>query len=367
MKTSRIILGLFILISLTTINSFAQQEFTLNATPANIISSRVPIDNPDLNGNPQAIIIATPVGNTAVINKHPIGAWFYNNKWNIFNTDHAVMTIGATFKVQYFPQTSDNQFLHNISDQNAGERSYLDNPLLNNKPTAPVRIFQNHAPNNRVAYLNPNEARIVYDTNVGKWYIQNVSLKLLYPNTAYNIIIANLQTPTSTSPNGNATPTNTTPTAAANKPSVLYFKQNNLIVLDNPNVNTALIDGLNNQFFTLAQSSRVVFHTGIDTQTVNPDPFATDRGTTSIWLSVEILNASNAVVAKSFSHNLLGFYAFQTTNSFGISILPAGTYHTRVSINRNPGGQKLYVFKEHANGLDPPTQGGQMIIEIFPD
>ena len=71
MKTSKIVLGLFILIMLTAISSFAQ-EFTLTASTGNTISSKVQIDNPSLAGNPNAIIIATPLGNTATLNPHPM-------------------------------------------------------------------------------------------------------------------------------------------------------------------------------------------------------------------------------------------------------------------------------------------------------
>ena len=128
------------------------------------------------------------------------------------------------------------------------------------------------------------------------------------------------------------------------------------------NVNSVPITGLNNQTFTLAQNSRVVFHTAIDihASTVN----IIDPGATGVWLSVEILNASNAVVAKSTSDAVLGTWVTHSMNSSGFGVLPAGTYHTRVLINRQAGG----AFLDVTGGFgDHPSQGGQMILEIFPD
>lgn len=89
-------LVIFIVLTLTTLNSFAQ-EFTLTTSSANIVSSRASIDLPGLTGNPWAIIVATPLGDTQRLNPHSIAAWYYNNKWNIFNTDQAVMPPGAKF------------------------------------------------------------------------------------------------------------------------------------------------------------------------------------------------------------------------------------------------------------------------------
>ncbi len=185
-----IILGSCLLLSAMTIICNAQ-EFTLTTTGANIIASKASIDTPGLSGNPQAIIIATPLGDAPTMNPHPIGAWYYNGKWNIFNTDHAPMTPGLKFKIEVFLKPGPAQFLHIINKENLGDDgSYIDNPLLNNHPNANVRIFQNYAPDNRAPYnLNKYEAKAFYNAASGKWYIKNVNDKPLFQNlnTAYNV------------------------------------------------------------------------------------------------------------------------------------------------------------------------------------
>jgi len=224
---AKMIMGLIVVIvSIASINY--AQEFTLTTTPANTVSSKASIDMPGLTGNPLAIIVATPIGNTAMLNTHPIGAWYYSGKWNIFNTDHAVMPLGAKYKVQIFQQPGPNQFLHVVTQQNLGsEGSYIDNPALNNNPNVQVQIFQNHAPDVRSPYyLNRFEAKASYSTAAGRWFIANVNGEPIGRGCVYNIVVASgaaVGANSNTNPGTNPTGQNpTTPPSnqnAANGPS----------------------------------------------------------------------------------------------------------------------------------------------------
>ena len=217
---ARFSLVLFIVLTLTASNSFAQQELTLTTTKENLISSKATIDMPGLSGNPDAIIVATPLGDTLKMNPHPIGAWYYNGKWNIFNTDHATMPVGVKFKVQVFLKPDANHFLHTVTKENLiGDISYIDNPALNNNPNAQVVIFQNHSSENRAAALNKYEAKAEYDQTAGKWTIKNVNGKRMYPDTAYNIVVASTGTVAANPSLPIATPYN--PTIATFAPPTL--------------------------------------------------------------------------------------------------------------------------------------------------
>lgn len=167
------------------------QEFTLTTTNANVDSSKALIDMPGLTANPLAIIIATPLGNTALLNTHPVGAWYYSGKWNIFNSDHAVMPLGAKYRVQFFKEPGPNQFMHLVTQQNIGaEGSYIDNPALNNNPDAQVKIFQNYAPEVRTPYyLDRFKSEVAYSTAAGRWYIANVNGEALGRGTVFNVVI----------------------------------------------------------------------------------------------------------------------------------------------------------------------------------
>lgn len=212
MHAIKIFSGLGLLLALNSLNAFAQ-EFTLTTTAANTVSSKSSIDMPGLTGNPLAIIVATPVGNTEKLNPHSIGAWYYNDKWHIFNTDHANMPPGLQFKVQVFLKPDANHFLHLVNEQNlVGGSSFIDNPALNNNPNAQFTIFLNHAPDHRSASLNKYTAQAVYDPTADKWAIKNAGGERLYPNAAYNIVLTS---------GGTATTINTTlPTATPYLPVV---------------------------------------------------------------------------------------------------------------------------------------------------
>ena len=175
-----------------TIKSHAQQEFTLTTSPANITSAQALINLPELNGNPNAIILGIPQGNTATLNTHPLGVWYYTGRWYLFNTDFMPMLPGLTYKIQYFLSPGTNQFLHLVTQQNLGaEGSYIDNPALNNKPNVQLSIFQNHSPDIRAgSWRNPNEAKTGYNATSGRWYITNKNGQPLQKGCAYNIVVS---------------------------------------------------------------------------------------------------------------------------------------------------------------------------------
>lgn len=216
-------LGLFVALALLTVSVFAQQEITVTATAANTVASKTTIDVPGLGNNPNAIIIAKPTGSTNIL--HPIGAWYYNNKWHIFNTDHANMQLGSTFKVQIFSAPNANQFLHVITQSGAGQDfTILDYPALNNNPDAKFEIFQNHSPDNRPFYLFPYRVEANYSVSLGKWLIQYVGpgSQIFHANTAYNIVITSAGShKTVTEPLGTSPPSNLPPQIAPTNPVAL--------------------------------------------------------------------------------------------------------------------------------------------------
>lgn len=218
MKSFRFILGSLLFLLLNSGSTFAQ-EFTLTTTAANTVSSKSSIDMPGLTGNALAIIVATPIGSTAELNPNPIGAWYYSGKWNIFNSNHSVMPLGAKYKVQFFKQRGPNQFLHVVTEQNLGaEGSYIDSPALNDNPNAQVQILQNHAPDDRSPYnLNRFAAKASYSSAAGRWYIANTNDEPLRKSTAYNVVVspggvgANTNPPVGMPGQANPTPTGPTP------------------------------------------------------------------------------------------------------------------------------------------------------------
>jgi hypothetical protein len=104
MKPAKITIGVILFLIVSSLSSFAQ-EFILTTTNANIISSKASIDLPGLSGNPLAIIVAMPLGDTETLNPHPIGAWCYGNKWNVFNRGPRCHAAAGKIKDSVFLET----------------------------------------------------------------------------------------------------------------------------------------------------------------------------------------------------------------------------------------------------------------------
>jgi hypothetical protein len=68
--------GLLIVVS--ALATYAQQQFTQTVTSANksCNATCTVLDIPALNNNPAAVIFVTPIGNATSLNPHPIGAYY---------------------------------------------------------------------------------------------------------------------------------------------------------------------------------------------------------------------------------------------------------------------------------------------------
>ena len=60
-------------------------------------------DHPAATGKPGAVVLVTPNWNPGGVgglyHDHPIGVYYYGNRWAIFNQDMAPMPPGASFNV----------------------------------------------------------------------------------------------------------------------------------------------------------------------------------------------------------------------------------------------------------------------------
>ena len=136
--------GIFIF---TFVCSDAQQKFTVTSSRANNYCNGTCtlFDNPDINGNPTAVIFITPVEVNGVnLNPHPICAYYNGKQWSVMNVDNSTMPQGSQFNVQYYSQPDNNHFVHIVTKENlVKSNSYIDQPGLNGNPRAQFQFFQN--------------------------------------------------------------------------------------------------------------------------------------------------------------------------------------------------------------------------------
>jgi hypothetical protein len=78
------------------------------ANAANTRDNFTDIDHTSANNHPDAIVLVTPNwspgGKGDTYNNHPVGVWYNNGRWSIFNQDKAAMPEGAAFNVMVVPQ-----------------------------------------------------------------------------------------------------------------------------------------------------------------------------------------------------------------------------------------------------------------------
>lgn len=188
MKLQQVLLSLFILTILATTAANAQTEFTHTVTAKNKYCNAACsiMDIADLNDNPRAVILVTPLEENGR-NPHPVGVYYAApKKWSIINTDGTAIAEGLKFKVEYYSRPDVNQFAYVIPG--GGATPCVDHAALNSNPNAQIRVTATQSP--RGAYFNPDEVKIAYDASALKWCLANVNNSPIRPDTAYNIVIS---------------------------------------------------------------------------------------------------------------------------------------------------------------------------------
>src|SRR5688572_7786916 len=128
----------------------AQKQFIHIATKANNYcnSTCTLLDILELNNNPTAILLVMPVKEKNLTeNNHPIGVYYINKKWRIFNADQTTITEGSKFNVIYYENADANRFVHVVTPENwQTDGTFIDHPALNNNPDAKFEFSQNWNP-----------------------------------------------------------------------------------------------------------------------------------------------------------------------------------------------------------------------------
>lgn len=164
--------------------------FVHRATQENSRGDYTYLDDPDLNGDPNAVVFAAPTsarGGGGDYDRN-VGVWFEPEarKWAIFNQDLAPVPEGATFQVVIPPESE--RFVHTATSENASESgTYLDNPLVNGKPDAALSVTQNWNPGGGEGVYNDRAVGVRYDAGSEAWEIYNEDGSALPEGASFNV------------------------------------------------------------------------------------------------------------------------------------------------------------------------------------
>ena len=182
------------LIIITAFSSYTQKQFTHIASKDNNSCNGdcTLLDISELNNNANAIIWATPFVEKGInLNPHPIGVYYFQNQWRIFNLDQRPIPAGAKFTVEYVTSADKNYFSYEITNENLRKdgSAFIDLPALNNHPDAKFKLFPSWNPEIRGGITNREETSIQYNKEAGKWAINNINNKPLFARIVYNIAL----------------------------------------------------------------------------------------------------------------------------------------------------------------------------------
>ncbi len=160
------------------------------ATTENTFGHLTKIDDPRINGNPNALLTVTQNWTPHwVYNAHAIGVHFAGVYWYIFNQDLAEIPEDAAFNV-LIPPTDSAAFVHVARPANTfGYRTWLDHPLLNGNPDAILLATQNWNPMGLPGTYNNHPIGVRYDDSVHKWALINQDQTDMPEGAAFNIYV----------------------------------------------------------------------------------------------------------------------------------------------------------------------------------
>ena len=152
------------------------------------------IDDPFLNGNPNAKIVITNDYGTGY-NPGNFGVYYSGgSQWGIFNEDGlTAIPAGFNFNIIFEPallgHNSNISYIHNATAGNiTGNYTIIDHPLLNNNPDANIIVTHNLSDNGLNVWVD-HTLGVWYNTGTNKWTIFTQDTSAFLVDSAFNIAI----------------------------------------------------------------------------------------------------------------------------------------------------------------------------------
>jgi hypothetical protein len=173
-----------------------EASFVHRATDKNSRGDYTYISDPNINGDPNAIVLVAPTPDQESAGgapyRHNIGVWYEGvdrKEWAIFNQDRIVVPAGATFKVVVPPASK--KFVHHAELINTVENTtYLDDPLINGNPDVVLSVTQNWNPGGGRGVYNNHPIDLLYERDLDKWAIYNRDEVPMPDGAAFNVAVS---------------------------------------------------------------------------------------------------------------------------------------------------------------------------------
>ena len=181
------------------------------ATLDNTTLDRTEIDDPNLNGNPDARVYVThnwnpPENNNQNSNDHPLGVYYLAGHWFILNRDGAAMLTPVTFNVYYTWPRGDSYIVSASATNTTTTRSLnLNSPALYGQSLARPQFTFNGTPAGLTpAYAYTSQAGLRYSfgplftwqafTNLGAEFPLSLTFNVLDPPPSSFVVSATADT-----------------------------------------------------------------------------------------------------------------------------------------------------------------------------
>ena len=186
----------------TTVESGGSDEssFVQRAEPENIFDNSTYINDPRINGEPDAVLLVkSPRSGDKGDYAHSIGVWYDASlaQWAIFNQDIDPMQEASAFDVTIARGSSraadeyEAIFVHQATAANISDNAtYVDDPSVNGNPDAKLSITPNWNPGAKGGTYDDHPVSINYDPDTRSWMILNKDDAKMPDGAAFNVAVS---------------------------------------------------------------------------------------------------------------------------------------------------------------------------------
>jgi hypothetical protein len=181
------------------IDAYGHFALSQTATAANTQDDYTMIDDPHTNGISNVRLFVTqdlnPGGSGGgIYNNHPIGVFYVQGKWAIFNEDMAPMPIGAAFNVMVDAGGTTTTLVHQATSANTSAYATLVSDVSAGSFDAQTPMFltqlwitgKSGIGGPALGVYNPNHTGVFF-TSQGQWSIFNEDQAAMPLGAAFNI------------------------------------------------------------------------------------------------------------------------------------------------------------------------------------